>query len=50
MQSDDLELPTIPDVSFKIRRAINDDKSNISAIARIVQIDPSITCIEVERK
>jgi HD-like signal output (HDOD) protein len=43
MQSDDLELPTIPDVSFKIRRAINDDKSNISAIARIVQIDPSIT-------
>jgi HD-like signal output (HDOD) protein len=43
MQSDDLELPTIPDVSFKIRRAINDDKSSISSIARVVQIDPSIT-------
>ncbi len=43
MQSDDLELPTIPDVSFKIRRAINDERSNISSIARIVQIDPSIT-------
>ncbi|MDO9048144.1 MAG: HDOD domain-containing protein [Methylobacter sp.] len=43
MQSDDLVLPTIPDVAFKIRRAINDDKSSISSIARIVQIDPSIT-------
>ncbi|TAK62423.1 HDOD domain-containing protein [Methylobacter sp.] len=43
MQSDDLVLPTIPDVSFKIRRAINDEKSNISSIARVVQIDPSIT-------
>ena len=43
MQSDDLALPTIPDVSFKIRRAINDDKSSISSIARVVQIDPSIT-------
>ncbi|MFZ2404268.1 MAG: HDOD domain-containing protein [Methylobacter sp.] len=43
MQSDDLVLPTIPDVAFKIRRAINDDKSNVASIARIVQIDPSIT-------
>jgi len=43
MQSDDLMLPTIPDVAFKIRRAINDDKSSTSSIARIVQIDPSIT-------
>ena len=43
MQTDDLVLPTIPDVSFKIRRAINDDNSSISTIARVVQIDPSIT-------
>lgn len=43
MQSDDLILPTIPDVSFKIRRAVSDERSNISSIARIVQIDPSIT-------
>jgi HD-like signal output (HDOD) protein len=43
MQSDDLALPTIPDVSFKIRRAINDDNSSITSIARVVQIDPSIT-------
>lgn len=43
MQSDKLALPTIPDVSFKIRRAINDDKANNSKIGRVVQIDPSIT-------
>ncbi len=43
MQSDDLVLPTIPDVSFKIRRAISDDDASVSSIARIVQIDPSIT-------
>ncbi len=43
MQSEKLVLPTIPDVSFKIRRAINDDKANSSKIARVVQIDPSIT-------
>ena len=43
MQSEKLALPTIPDVSFKIRRAINDDKANNSKIARVVQIDPTIT-------
>ena len=43
MQSDKLELPTIPDVAFKIRRAINDEKANNSKIARVIQIDPSIT-------
>jgi HD-like signal output (HDOD) protein len=43
MQSDKLALPTIPDVAFKIRRAINDDKANNSKIARVVQTDPSIT-------
>ncbi len=43
MQSDKLALPTIPDVSFKIRRAINDEKANNSKIAKVVQIDPSIT-------
>lgn len=43
MLSDKLSLPTIPDVSFKIRRAINDEKANNSKIARVVQIDPSIT-------
>ncbi|MGZ5075006.1 MAG: HDOD domain-containing protein [Methylobacter sp.] len=43
MQSDNLVLPTIPDVSFKIRQAVNADNSNVSSIARVVQIDPSIT-------
>ncbi|MCK4841381.1 MAG: HDOD domain-containing protein [Methylococcales bacterium] len=43
MQSDELNLPTIPDVSFKIRRAINDEGASNSKIARVVQIDPSIT-------
>ncbi len=43
MQSDKLALPTIPDVSFKIRKAINDEKANNSKIARVVQIDPSLT-------
>lgn len=43
MQSDKLALPTIPDVSFKIRRAINDKRANSSKIAKVVQIDPSIT-------
>lgn len=43
MQADTLLLPTIPDVSFKIRRAINDDKASSASIARVVQIDPSIT-------
>lgn len=43
MQADELTLPTIPDVALKIRRAINDDKANNSKIARVVQIDPSIT-------
>jgi len=43
MQSDKLALPTIPDVAFNIRRAINDDKANNTKIARVVQTDPSIT-------
>ncbi|MGY6277839.1 HDOD domain-containing protein [Methylomonas sp. MgM2] len=43
MQSDKLALPTIPDVSIKIRRAINEPRANSSKIARVVQIDPSIT-------
>lgn len=43
MQSDSLALPTIPDVSVKIRRAINEPSANSNKIARVVQIDPSIT-------
>ncbi|NOQ17033.1 MAG: HDOD domain-containing protein [Methyloprofundus sp.] len=43
MQSDSLNLPTIPDVAFNIKRAINDSSANNNKIARVVQIDPSIT-------
>lgn len=43
MQANQLVLPTIPDVAWKIRRAVNDDKANNAKIARVVQIDPSIT-------
>lgn len=43
MQSDSLALPTIPDVSVKIRRAINEPNANSAKIARVVQMDPSIT-------
>lgn len=38
-----LPLPTIPDISIKIRRAINDPKANNSKIAKVVQMDPVIT-------
>jgi len=43
MRSDSLDLPTIPDVSFKIQRVINDSAANNNKIARVVQMDPSIT-------
>lgn len=38
-----LALPTIPDISLKIRRAINDPRANNSKIAKVVQMDPVIT-------
>lgn len=43
LQSDSLALPTIPEASVKIRRAINEPNANSNKIARVVQIDPSIT-------
>jgi HD-like signal output (HDOD) protein len=43
MRADSLDLPTIPDVAFNIKRAINDSSANNSKIARVVQTDPSIT-------
>lgn len=43
MQSDQLVLPTIPDVAVKIRRVIHEPNTNSNKIARVVQVDPSIT-------
>lgn len=43
MQTEMMILPTLPDISLKIRKAINDNKANNSKIAKVVQIDPAIT-------
>ena len=43
MLAEKLILPTLPDISVKIRKAINDEKANSSKIAKVVQIDPAIT-------
>lgn len=43
MHANTLTLPSIPEIAVKIRRAVSDDEASISAIARIVQIDPAIT-------
>jgi len=43
MEEENLLLPTLPDISVKIRQAINDQKANSSRIAKVVQIDPAIT-------
>jgi HD-like signal output (HDOD) protein len=45
MHSETLALPTIPDVAIKIRRAINEPDTNSNKIARVVQIDPSISAL-----
>lgn len=43
LKENKLILPTIPDISLKIRRAINDPRANNSKIAKVVQVDPVIT-------
>ncbi|QSA98832.1 HDOD domain-containing protein [Methylococcus sp. EFPC2] len=43
LRSENMLLPTLPDISLKIRKAINDEKANNAKIARVVQIDPAIT-------
>jgi HD-like signal output (HDOD) protein len=42
MQSETLALPTIPDVSVKIRRAINEPSANSSKIARCIAGDAKL--------
>lgn len=43
LEADTLLLPTLPDISVKIRKAINDVKANNARIAKVVQVDPAIT-------
>ncbi|MCU7835639.1 MAG: HDOD domain-containing protein [gamma proteobacterium symbiont of Taylorina sp.] len=38
-----LELPTIPDVAIKIRRALSDENSDFHQVALIISSDPAIT-------
>ena len=41
LEKNDIQLPSLPDVSMKLRRAIKDDVS-VAEAAKIVQLDPSI--------
>lgn len=43
LRAEKLQLPTLPDISLKIRKAINDERASNAKIARVVQIDPAIT-------
>jgi HD-like signal output (HDOD) protein len=38
-----LQLPSVPDVAIKIRRALQDEKSNFHQISNIIASDPAIT-------
>ena len=40
--ADKISLPTLPELATRIRAAINDPTKNLSHIARIVQLDPSL--------
>lgn len=42
MQSDRLQLPSIPEVANKVRHAIEKDDVSSETIAKIVQLDPAI--------
>ena len=42
LRDEQLNLPTLPDMSLKIRKAINDEKATSAKIARVVQTDPVI--------
>jgi HD-like signal output (HDOD) protein len=42
LRAEKLILPTLPDISLQIRKAINDEKANSAKVARVVQMDPAI--------
>jgi len=43
LQSDQLQLPALPEAALKIRRAINKSDVNSAEIIRIVQTDPTLS-------
>ena len=49
IQSDDLVLPSLPEVATKIRAAAEDDNVSVEDIAKVVQTDPATSayCISV---
>jgi len=43
LESDALELPSLPEVAIKIGKAMEDDVSDAATIAEMIQTDPQIT-------
>ena len=43
LQNDTLDLPSLPEVAVRIRRALDDNISDASTIAKMIQTDPVIT-------
>lgn len=41
--NDRLELPSLPDLALSVRKAVNDPKSDAETIARLIQMDVSLT-------
>ncbi|QEP44007.1 HDOD domain-containing protein [Ectothiorhodospiraceae bacterium BW-2] len=39
----EVELPTLPELTFRIRKSLYDDKSNLDTISRLIQLDPSLS-------
>lgn len=43
LQNEQLQVPTLPDVALRLRKALQQDDISISDAAKIVNLDPSIT-------
>jgi len=37
-----LQLPSLPDLAFKVRTAVNDPRRSVADIARLIQFDPAL--------
>ena len=43
MTSDNVNLPSLPDVALRIQQTFNDELADVDSICRIIQSDPAIT-------
>jgi len=43
LESDKLELPTLPDIAIKIRSTLKDEQTPIEEASRLISIDPTLT-------